>query len=270
MLQIKAIPAFSDNYIWMLQKNEGREVALVDPGDERKILGYLEQNDLQPIAILITHQHYDHTGGVAALVRKYPGIEVICSDSIVSKVPLSIDLPVADFITRPVRDGSQVEIPQLDVTFDILAIPGHTLDHVAYFGEGVVFCGDTVFGCGCGRLFSGTAEQITASMEKLAALPTDTLMYCAHEYTLDNIGFAKWVEPDNPDILKRDEEEMARQEKGIPTIPSTLETELKTNPFMRYKVPAVRAAAEKYAGEKLNSDAEVFAAIRRWKDSEYD
>ncbi|MCW9014754.1 MAG: hydroxyacylglutathione hydrolase [Gammaproteobacteria bacterium] len=270
MLQIIPIPAFADNYIWMLQNDDSQQVVLVDPGDERKIMRFLEQESLQPVAIMITHQHYDHTGGVAALVKKYPGMKVISPDSIVSEKPLSIDLPIAEFITQPVSDGDQVEIAELGLQFTVLAIPGHTLDHVAYYGQGMVFCGDTVFGCGCGRLFSGSAEQMSASMDRLSALPAETRMYCAHEYTLDNIGFARWVEPDNQDIVARDNVELAKQEKGIPTIPSTLELELKTNPFMRFGKPEVKKAAEKYMGKALFTDAEVFAAIRAWKDQEYD
>ena len=270
MVKITPIPAFSDNYIWMLHKDNDKRVVLVDPGDEKKISAFLRENDLQPIALLITHQHYDHTGGVARLVAEYPGLQVICHNTPASKIPLPIDLPVTEFVNRPVRDGDCVEISELGIRFEVIAIPGHTLDHVAYFGEGVLFCGDTIFGCGCGRLFSGTAEQITASMERLSSLPGDTRLYCAHEYTLDNIGFAKWVEPDNVDLLTRDDVDMAKQEKGIPTLPSTLDIELKTNPFLRYKIPAVRRAAEKYAGKELTTDAEVFAAIRQWKDREYD
>jgi len=270
MLNIKPIPAFSDNYIWMMQKDNSKQVVLVGPGDEKKIISFLENESLQPIAILITHQHYDHTGGVARLVKEYPQVKVICPNSIISDPPLSIDLPVTEFITQAVADGDSVEISELGIRFDVIAIPGHTLDHVAYFGDGLLFCGDTIFGCGCGRLFSGTAQQMSKSMERLSILPVETQVYCAHEYTVDNIGFAKWVEPDNKDIQQRDEMELAKQEKGIPTIPSTLDIELKTNPFMRFKIPHVKQAAEKFAGKKLESDAEVFAAIRQWKDTKYD
>ena len=270
MLNIIPIPALSDNYIWMLNDGSSREVVLVDPGDKQKIISFLEEESLYPVVILITHQHYDHTGGVAALVNKYPQVKVICPSGIISKRPLPIDLPIAEFITHPVTDGDTVHIPELDIRFQVIAIPGHTLDHVAYFGEGLLFCGDTIFGCGCGRLFSGTAEQMASSMTRLSALPVETQVYSAHEYTVDNIGFAKWVEPDNSDILQRDQDDMAKQEKGIPTLPSTLDLELKTNPFMRFKVPQVKQAAEKYAGHSLATDADVFAAIRQWKDKEYD
>ena len=270
MLTITPIPAFSDNYIWMLSREGSKFVALVDPGDKGRILDYLQQKQLLPVAVLITHQHYDHTGGVAALAGKYPGLRIIAPDKLPSRTPLSIDLPITEYVTEHVADGDAVEIAELDVRFNVLDIPGHTLDHLAYYGHGMVFCGDTIFGCGCGRLFSGSAEQMAASMKKLSRLPSDTRVYCAHEYTLDNIGFARWVEPENPDLLQRDDDDMAKQEKGTPTIPSTLALELKTNPFLRFDQPQVIAAAEKFAGKALQSDAEVFAAIRYWKDSAYD
>jgi hydroxyacylglutathione hydrolase len=270
MLNIKPIRALSDNYIWMLQKTNSNQVVLVDPGDEKIIIKFLEKESLQPVAVLITHQHYDHTGGVAEIVQKYPQVKIISPNTTISRPPLSIDLPVTEYITQSVTDGSTVDIKELDLHFDVITIPGHTLDHVAYFGEGILFCGDTIFGCGCGKLFSGTAKQMSDSMSRLSKYPPETKVYCAHEYTVDSIGFAKWVEPDNKDIIKRDEVDMAKQEKGMPTIPSTLEIELKTNPFMRFKIPQVRKMAEKFAGKKLTTDADVFAAIREWKDTEYD
>jgi hydroxyacylglutathione hydrolase len=270
MIHITAIPAFSDNYIWMLQRSGSTSVVLVDPGDQRRIMDYLQQKQLVPVAVLITHQHYDHTGGVAALVEKYAGLRIIAPDRLPSDSPISIDLPITEYVTESVANGDAVEISELDIAFNVFDIPGHTLDHLAYYGHGAVFCGDTIFGCGCGRLFSGSAEQMVASMKKLASLPADTRIYCGHEYTLDNIGFARWVEPDNDDLLQRDDDDMAQQEQGIPTVPFTLDMELKTNPFLRYREPLVIQAAEKFAGKKLHSDAEVFAAIRRWKDTEYD
>ncbi|MDQ1362685.1 MAG: hydroxyacylglutathione hydrolase [Pseudomonadota bacterium] len=259
MLNITPIPAFSDNYIWMLQRSGSSAVVLVDPGETRRILRQVDEQGIRPVALLITHHHADHAGGIAQLLERFPALEVYgpASENIAG-------------VTHPVRQDDRIDIAEMNISFQILDVPGHTRGHVAYYGEGVLFCGDTVFACGCGRLFEGTPEQMTESLEKIAALPAATKLYCAHEYTLSNIGFARWVEPDNENLLQRDDDDMARQEKGIPTVPSTLDLELKTNPFLRYRVPAVKQAAEEFAGKKLNSDAEVFAAIRRWKDTEYD
>lgn len=270
MLNVIAIPAFTDNYIWMLKNKSNKNVLLVDPGDEKTIIYYLQQQALQPTVILITHQHYDHTGGIKKIVELYPDVKIYCPDSVVSKPALSIDLPIAEYVTHPLKDGDKIVIEEFDVNFEVLAIPGHTLDHIAYYGEGLVFCGDTIFGCGCGRLFSGSAEQMSASLQRLANLPIDTRVFSAHEYTVDSIGFAKWVEPDNKDLVLRYEIDFAKQEKGIPTMPSTIEIELKTNPFMRCHIAQVKQAAEKFSARELTTNAEVFASIRQWKDSKYD
>ncbi len=270
MLNIIPIPAYSDNYIWLLQRNNSPQVVLVDPGQSAQVITYLQQNKLQLVAILITHQHYDHTGGVRALLEKYPGITLIGPTRDPSDKKLSIDLPVPELFTQKVADGSEVHIAELDISFEVKSIPGHTLDHIAFIGEGVVFCGDTLFSAGCGRIFSGTAQLFADSLAKLMALPEDTEMYCAHEYTVDNLGFAKWVEPQSEDIVQRDKLEMAKQEKGQPTVPTTVGLELKTNPFVRLQQPLVKQAAEKYAGRELHEDWEVFAALREWKDTKYD
>jgi len=270
MLNIKYINAYSDNYIWLLQRDNLPQVVLVDPGQAVQVIKYLEENDLKLVAIIVTHQHYDHTGGVAELLERYPGISIIGPDKDPSKIKLNIDLPIANLLTQKVSDGSVLTIPELDISFEVRAIPGHTLDHLAYIGEGVVFCGDTLFGAGCGRIFSGNAQMFAKSLALLMNLPEETKMYFAHEYTLDNLGFAKWVEPESEDIIQRDKAEMAKQEKGLPTVPGTVGLELKTNPFVRLRQPQVKQAAEKFAGHVLNEDWEVFAALRKWKDSKYD
>ncbi len=270
MLNINLIHAFSDNYIWVLRRDSLSQVVIVDPGQAQPVIEYLEKNALQLVAILITHQHYDHTGGVAQLLEKYPRCELIGPQRDPSDIKLGIDLPVAELFTRKVKEADTVKISQLDLSFEVLEIPGHTLDHLAFYGEGVVFCGDLLFGAGCGRIFSGTAQQFADSLGRLMSLPQDTLMYCAHEYTLDNLGFAKWVEPDSEDIKQRDEMEMLKQEKDQPTLPTTVELECKTNPFVRLQQPQVKQAAEKFSGSALTHDWQVFAALRQWKDSEYD
>jgi len=270
MLHTTLIHAYSDNYIWMLQRDSNPQVVLVDPGQAPQVIVHIEKNNLQPVAILITHQHYDHTGGVAALLKKYPQCQLIGPSRDPSDNKLGIDLPVPELFTRKVKADDVVKITELDIEFKVLEIPGHTLDHLAFYGEGMVFCGDLLFGAGCGRIFSGTATLFADSIARIMTLPEDTLMYCAHEYTVDNLGFAKWVEPDSQAIIERDAIEMAKQEMAKPTVPSSVRLELKTNPFMRLQQPQVKQAAEKFAGKVLNNNGEIFAALREWKDSEYD
>lgn len=271
MLKVSPVPGFSDNYIWLLQQEGSNRALVVDPGDDSRLIPLLQSQAIELVAILITHQHIDHVGAVARLTELYPNVEVYGpKQAVVSERRFGPEHPIPGLINHPLKAGDRVDIDEPGLSFQVLGLPGHTLDHIAYYGEGMLFCGDTLFGCGCGRIMGGNKEQFESSLSQIARLAEDTQIYCAHEYTLDNIGFAKWVEPDNPDLLQRDEADMAKQEKGMPTVPSSLELELNTNPFLRYKVPAVRQAAENYIGRKLETDADVFAAIREWKDSEYD
>jgi hydroxyacylglutathione hydrolase len=173
-------------------------------------------------------------------------------------------------LTHPLKEGDRPQIAGLDADIQVLEVPGHTASHIAYFGEGVLFCGDTLFAAGCGRVFSGTHGQLYASLQQIATLPAETLIYCAHEYTLDNLGFAQWVEPDSAALKERLEREQQRRGSGLPTVPSTLEEELRTNPFLRSHLPHVKAMAEKYAGKALRDGEAVFTALRTWKDREYD
>ncbi len=259
MLTVEPVPAFQDNYIWLAGRAQHNQVAIVDPGDARPVLAALKRNRFEPCAVLITHHHADHTGGLPGLLSRYPDLPVYG--------------PAAERIaqvTRPLEDGDQIELDCIGARFRILDVGGHTAGHIAYYGEGVLFCGDTLFAAGCGRLFEGTPQQMHASLSRIAALPGDTQVYCAHEYTLANIGFAKWVEPDNSDLLRRDEIDSRRRQQSQPTVPSTLDMEKRTNPFLRFDEPTVIAAAEKFAGHRLSGGAEVFATIRRWKDTRYD
>nr|VFJ90380.1 MAG: hydroxyacylglutathione hydrolase [Candidatus Kentron sp. H]VFJ91587.1 MAG: hydroxyacylglutathione hydrolase [Candidatus Kentron sp. H]VFJ98177.1 MAG: hydroxyacylglutathione hydrolase [Candidatus Kentron sp. H] len=258
MTHITALSSFTDNYIWRIAESGGKVAAFVDPGDAAPVLRALEQADITPVAILLTHHHADHVGGVAHLVARYPDIPVFG--------PAKEAIPA---VTQPVGEGDVVEIPGTGLAFRVMEVPGHTKGHIAFHGHDALFCGDTLFSVGCGRLFEGTPEAMQASLGKIAALPGKTLVYCAHEYTLDNIRFAKWVEPGNLDLLIRETQAFARIDRDTPTVPSTLAEELATNPFLRWEAPAVIAAAEKHAGRRLSSGAAVFGALRRWKDDMY-
>jgi len=251
--EVIPLRAFEDNYIWTLRND--RYAAVVDPGDAQPVLDYLQRERLELCAVLATHHHPDHVGGVADLLARHA-------------VPVygPRGEPIAT-LTRAVSEGDAVEIPQLGLRFSVLDIPGHTRAHIAYYGANSLFCGDTLFACGCGRLFEGTAQQMAASLAKLAALPDATLVYSGHEYTLANIDFARAVEPDNAELAARAASDAQTRNSGRPTLPSTIGREKMTNPFLRCLQPAVIASANKYLGARLNDPVQVFAAIRQWKNS---
>jgi len=259
MLEISPIPAFSDNYIWLLQQKGRGYAAVVDPGDAAPVIQRLQRDGLTLEAILVTHKHGDHVGGVRELKRVWPEASVFG--------PAGEPVPVID---RSLSEGDRVELEGVGAAFKVLDVPGHTEGHIAYLGEEILFCGDTLFAAGCGRVFSGTHEQLHDSLQRIAALAPSTQLYCAHEYTLDNLGFAAWVEPESEAIALRIKETERMRARGLPTVPSLLELELLTNPFLRSSEPAVIAAAERFAGTRLLSSTAVFTAIRSWKDREYD
>lgn len=252
MIKILPILAYDDNYIWLI-RNE-HYAAVVDPGDANPVLEYLSQEGLQLTAIMITHHHADHVGGIADLLAQFdipvygPGHEAI------------------SMMTHPLNEGDEVQLPLLDLNFNVLDIPGHTSGHIGYYGANSLLCGDTLFGCGCGRLFEGTAAQMHASLDKLARLPDDTLVYCAHEYTLSNIRFAKAVEPNNAALIKREAIDQQSRANNLPTLPSSIGLEKSTNPFLRCNEPAVIESACNKAGRTLSNPTEVFAVIREWKN----
>ncbi len=252
MLDIVPLQALRDNYVWTLRN--ARHAAVVDPGEARPVLEYLQREKLALAAILATHHHPDHVGGIPELLAH-------------QRVPVygPKGEPIAT-LTRPVAEGDTVEIPELGVTLSVLDIPGHTRAHIAYYGAGSLFCGDTLFACGCGRLFEGTPEQMMASLAKLAALPDATKVYCGHEYTLANIAFAQQVEPKNTALAARLVRDQKLRDAGKPTLPSTLGEERATNPFLRWKEPAVVESANKYLGARVSDPVRVFAAIRDWKN----
>jgi hydroxyacylglutathione hydrolase len=248
-----AIPAFSDNYIWLLTR--GHMAVAVDPGDARPVQEALSQRHLKLAAILITHHHPDHAGGAAELASEHH-----CP----VYGPARENIPA---LTQPVREGDEVQIQALGARFRVLDIPGHTAGHVAYSGHNIVFCGDTLFSAVCGRLFEGTAAQMSDSLAKLAALPDQTAVCCGHEYTLANLRFAGVVEPGNPDILAYAESARGLREDGIPTLPSRIGLERRVNPFLRCCEPSVVAAATRQAGHSVSDPVEVFTVIRNWKDN---
>lgn len=252
MIEIVPLPAFADNYIWTLR--HGRHAAVVDPGQARPVQDYLAREGLSLVAILATHHHPDHVGGIAELVAA-------------AKVPVfgpkGEPIPA---LTHPVGQDDRVEIPELAAQFAVLDIPGHTRAHVAYYGLGSLFCGDTLFACGCGRVFEGTAAQMLASLAKLAALPDETRVYCGHEYTLANIRFARAVDPGNAALAEREQRAQRLRSAGQPTLPSTLGEERATNPFLRCAEPVVIESANKYLGARAADPVRVFAAIREWKN----
>ncbi len=249
------VPAFKDNYIWLAPCGEGdeRRVIVVDPGTAAPVLDRLTEQQWETAAILITHHHHDHVDGVEALRARF-------------SVPVFGPPGTVDRWTgqggRTLTEGDRLD----EFGLRVLATPGHTRDHLSYVGQGVVFCGDTLFAGGCGRLFEGTPGQMYRSLEKLRALPDDTRICCAHEYTLANLRFARQVEPDNDALARRLEETEAMRREGKATVPSRLGLEKQTNPFLRCHEPAVRAAAERFCRRRLNSPDQVFAVIRYWKD----
>ena len=259
MLEAHPVKAFSDNYIWLLEAGSGLAV-VVDPGDAEPVLAALHARGLRLAGILVTHHHPDHVGGVAALLHACGSVPVFGPRE-----------SRADCISRPLGHGEQLTV--LGFAAEVIAVPGHTLDHIAYFfaatgaAEPYLFCGDTLFAGGCGRLFEGTAPMMHASLSRLAALPRETRVFCAHEYTLSNLRFAREVEPANAELARRQREAELLRGRDEPTVPSTLALELATNPFLRCADAAVRQVAERHAARELAADQEVFAVIRSWKDN---
>jgi hydroxyacylglutathione hydrolase len=249
---VEPIPAFDDNYFWLIAG--GGKAAVVDPGDADPVLERLRRRGLKLTDILVTHHHHDHVGGVSELVEA-TGARV--------SGPRDESIPSRDVA---LAGGDRIQV--LGIDFDVLDVPGHTRGHIAYFVPAMqwLFCGDTLFGAGCGRLFEGTAAQMSASLATLAALPPATKVFCAHEYTLSNLRFALAIEPGNEALRERQRVCVALRERGEPTLPSTIAEERTTNPFLRCDVPAVRAAAQARASTPLEAGADVFAVLRQWKN----
>lgn len=254
MLQIWPIPVFSDNYVWVLERDGSDRVIVVDPGEAPPVLNALETRGLTVAAVLLTHHHRDHIGGLADVVRRFePAVYGAAADQISG-------------VDHPLADGDTVSLPDLELAFGVVTLPGHTLNHLGYIGDDVALVGDTLFAGGCGRVFEGTFDQMHDSLDRLAALPDDTKAYCAHEYTVANLRFARLIEPDSRPLSDRLDAAEATRAEGLPTVPSTIGYERATNPFLRCAEPTVVAAAERHAGRALEPGAEVFGVIRSWKD----
>lgn len=268
MFEISLIPAFKDNYIWLLTL--GKRAFVVDPGDAAPVLARLDADQLVLEGILITHHHADHQGGVAELKARYqPAVFAPANESITG-------------CTHPLRGGESIQV--LGQTVQVMAVPGHTLGHLAYFVPGALFCGDTLFGAGCGRLFEGTPAQMSASLDSIARLPDATRIYCAHEYTEANLRFARAVEPESLAVQQRVAKVAALRALGLPSVPSTLTEEKATNPFLRCTESAVIEAGLRQVaaqGRLANSGSRtadgkdavdrsktaIFAAIRGWRNN---
>ncbi|MEE9310236.1 MAG: hydroxyacylglutathione hydrolase [Cocleimonas sp.] len=291
MSHIITVPAFSDNFIWLVCNKEHNKKCdekkqkgvIVDPGDPTHLLPLLEKKNIEPIAVIITHFHYDHGNGLPALLERYPDLPIYGPASEFELLknypayppeygPASNCFKTIKALAHPLSGNEKITFDEIGCSFQVVNIPGHTSGHIAYYDEENkrLFCGDTMFAGGCGRVFNGTMKKLHDSLQLIKQLPEDTLIYCAHEYTLDNLGFAKWVEPDNKAISARQEEDMALFDNDKATVPSLLSLELETNPFMRTHLPHVAERVAEATGKTLNNSTEVFEAMRIWKDSEYD
>ncbi len=257
-LLILPVPAFQTNYLWLLCRNQ--HAVVVDPGDAQPIEAALQKHALDLSAIVLTHHHQDHIGGVADLIRNRTGLPVYGPRN-----------EVIAHVTHPLGQGDRIKLQEIDLELNVIDVPGHTLGHIAYFGyadgQPVLFCGDTLFSGGCGRLLGGTAKQLLSSLTKIAALPDATRVYCAHEYTLSNLEFALTVDPDNSHLQSRMADVLALRKAGQATVPSTLTIEKQTNPFLRADYPNLQASAERIKPGSGQNVLDTFTTLRSMKDN---
>lgn len=252
-ITVNPIKAFNDNYIWCIQNNHN--CVVVDPGDPNVVIEHCNKNNLTLTGIIITHHHWDHTDGLAKLTQQFPHIPVFG--------PTDSNI---DHLTDFVSDNDRIVLQEINLSMQVIAVPGHTLDHIAYISDCGLFCGDTLFSAGCGRLFEGTAKQMHGSLSKLAELPASTLVYCTHEYTLANLQFASEIEPNNDKLNLYVEWAKKQRASDKPTLPTTIGQQKEINPFLRTAIEAVQIKAEMHAGTALKEPEQVFAALRSWKD----
>jgi len=257
MLNISGLNALADNYIWTLSTDNDERVAVVDPGEAQPVHEHLARTGKRLGAILVTHHHPDHTAGIPDLLR---AAEVPVYGPSHERMPIP-------GLTNALEDGDSFALDWLGLRLEVLAVPGHTLGHIALVADGHLFCGDTLFSAGCGKLFEGDAAQMRASLARLRELPGETQVYCGHEYTEKNLRFAQAVEPDNDAVTTRLAQVREWRAEGLPSLPSDIALERAINPFLRYDRPTVREAAAQHIGHALDNDDAVLAALREWKDA---
>jgi hydroxyacylglutathione hydrolase len=265
-LEYVPVPAFEDNYIWVI--SDGQDAVVVDPGEAAPVEAYLTKRGWRLTAILLTHHHHDHVGGVAKLL-----VSRSASNSADGEIPVIGPASEAiDHLTRRVKQGDIVSIASPALECTVIDVPGHTAGHIAYFqaadpqGTPHLFCGDTLFASGCGRLFEGTPQQMLTSLDTLAALPDATLVHCAHEYTLSNIRFARAADPDNATLAAWEAKAQSLRVRNEPTIPTTLEHERQANPFLRVDDKTVQAALAAQFERPVRDRLDAFTLMRGWKD----
>jgi hydroxyacylglutathione hydrolase len=253
MAKILPLKALNDNYIWVIL-NDQSQALIFDPGEAHPVIRFFQENQHITLSgVLITHKHYDHCQGVPEIIRNFP-------------VPVFGPKHAAlDFVDFPQKEKNKIKVEGFN-ELHVMEIPGHTLEHIAYYNSNSIFCGDTLFTGGCGRIFEGTSKQMLESLQKICALPNETLIYCGHEYTLANLEFAFTVEPHNPELLNRIHACKKLRKNHQPTVPAKLELEKQTNPFLRCEVPDVIQSVEKYYQRDFSETVEVFEYLRKWKD----
>lgn len=253
MIKIFPILALKDNYIWCLYNDT--YAWIVDPGAHQPVIETLDKLNVELKGLLITHHHADHTQGVSSLKQRFPSLKVVAN----AKTELA-------HTTLEVKEGDIITLEGLDISVSVIETPGHTLDHLCYFNQDLLLCGDTLFSGGCGRLFEGTPRQMQQSLQKLAALAPETKVLCAHEYTEQNLKFAKLADPNNEFVKHHMQKVQQWRQNNQPSLPSNLETELKINPFLRCSKPSLQESLTYQRQTTVNNALECFTQLRQWKD----